>query len=178
MGLQILPNGLNGDVCRSLQRKMVDASTDRRECDGLAPECRCLRKAIAIAGSQKLVFVRFTAAPDWSRRMDNIPAGQAIRFGCLGFAGGTAAKRAALCQKFRSCGTMDRAVHTAAAQQRGVRSIDNRVRLAFGDVALDDFQPFHKHAFFQGDLLDLLYIRDQDKASLTVLKRYVIIKTE
>jgi hypothetical protein len=36
---------------------------------------------------------------------------------------------------------VDRAVHPASAEERGVRSVDDRVDVLLGDVALDELDP-------------------------------------
>ena len=60
-----------------------------------------------------------------------------LRAGRAGFA---AVERFAFLQQLRACGTMDRAVDPAAAEQRRVRRIDDGVDRERGDVGDDDIQ--------------------------------------
>ena len=55
--------------------------------------------------------------------------------------GRAAAQRAALGQQSRAGSAVDRAVHAAAAQQRGVGGVDDGVDVEPRDVALDDRHP-------------------------------------
>ena len=110
--------------------------------------------------------------------MDDIAAGQAVGLGWLCLSGFAAAERAAFREQLRSGRTVDRAIHTAAAKQGGVGRIDDRVRLAFGDIALNDLQAFHMQSFFLGVLLDILYGEPNQIASLTHGMRKDIIITE
>ena len=61
--------------------------------------------------------------------MDHVLRGQAVAERDLGVAGGAAAERAAFAQQLRPGGAVDRAVDPAAAEQRVVRGVDDRVDL-------------------------------------------------
>jgi hypothetical protein len=65
--------------------------------------------------------------PNRSDGMNDVPRRQPIPFGDFGVAGGAATKRAAFCQQLRPCRAMDRAIDTAAAQQRRIRGVDDGV---------------------------------------------------
>jgi hypothetical protein len=54
---------------------------------------------------------------------------------------GATAQRATLAQQLRARGAVDRTVHTAAAEQRGVGGVDDRVYRKPRDVGLDGPQP-------------------------------------
>jgi hypothetical protein len=59
--------------------------------------------------------------------MNDMPRRQLVAFGDLGAAGLAATKRAAFGEQLRSRGAMDRAIDAAAAEQRGIRSVDDGV---------------------------------------------------
>src|SRR5207253_1727307 len=52
----------------------------------------------------------------------------------------TAANLAALFEQLRPGSAMNRAVDTAAAEERGVRGVDNGVDRELGDVSVEDFE--------------------------------------
>ena len=56
-------------------------------------------------------------------------------------AGRAAAKLAAFCHKLRSGGTMDGAIDAAAAQQRAVGRVDDRIERKRGDIGDADIEP-------------------------------------
>jgi len=70
--------------------------------------------------------------------MDDPFRRQAVAFGNLCLASRSTAKRATFFEQFRSGSTVNRTVHPAPAQQRGVRSVDDRVHLLSGDVTFDN----------------------------------------
>jgi hypothetical protein len=72
--------------------------------------------------------------------MNDVEGRQAIAARDLGRAGFAAVERFAFLQQLRACGTMDRAVDPAAAEQRRVRRIDDGVDRERGDVGDDDIQ--------------------------------------
>ena len=74
--------------------------------------------------------------PDGADGVDDVPAGQVIGGGQLGLSRLTAVEGAALRQKPRPGGTVDSAVHAAAAQQGGVGGVDDGIGVGLGDVAL------------------------------------------
>ena len=67
------------------------------------------------------------AAPDLTDRMDYVPGLEAIAAGDFGETGVAAAQGLALGQQLGAGGTMDGAVDAAAAEQRGVGSVDDGV---------------------------------------------------
>ena len=104
-----------------------------------------------VAAGKQFIFSRLAAVPDRAGRMDDIAAGETISLCRLGFSRSAAAEGAALCEQFRAGCTVDRAVHTAAAQQGGVGRIDYRIRCTLCDVPLNDFQTLHRLPFFLCD---------------------------
>src|SRR5260370_40857881 len=83
-------------------------------------------------------------AVDWSDRVNDIERGQLAASGDHSFAGRqsfgktSAPNLPALGEDLRSAGAMNRAVHTAAAEQRGIGRVHNCLNVLFGDVANDD----------------------------------------
>src|SRR6185437_3159743 len=97
---------------------------------------------VPVGGGQQLFFAFMTAVPHRPYGMDDIFGGQVTTGGDHGFADSAAAlfgaDRTASLQDHRTAGTMDGAIHTATAEQRGIGSIDDGVDGLFRDVALDD----------------------------------------
>jgi hypothetical protein len=73
--------------------------------------------------------------------MDHMPRRQPISFGDFGAAGLTAIQRPAFGEKFGSRGAVDRPIDTAAAEERGVRSVDDGVNAQGRDVGNDNLEP-------------------------------------
>jgi len=65
---------------------------------------------------------------------------QPIAAGDLRVAGGAAAERSALAQQFRPGRAVDCAIDPAAAEQAGIRRVDDRVHRETRDVGLDGAQ--------------------------------------
>ena len=95
------------------------------------------REARAIAARQKLILVRLAAAPHRADGVDHMLGRQAIGFGDARLAGRTAAELAAFGEQLRPGGAMDRAIDPAAAEERRIRRVDDRVERERGDVGLD-----------------------------------------
>ncbi len=81
----------------------------------------------AITGRQRPVLALVSAMPDRSDGMNDLPRRKTIAFGDFGIAGGAAMKRAAFGEQLRPCRAMDRTIDTTAAQQRGIRGVDDGV---------------------------------------------------
>ena len=92
----------------------------------------------AVAGGQCRILALPATVPDRPHRMDDVTGRQPVSFGDPGIAGGAAAEFAAFGQQFGTGGAMNRAVDTAAAQQRSVRRIDDGVALKGRNVGNDD----------------------------------------
>jgi hypothetical protein len=69
-----------------------------------------------------------------------MPRRQAVTAGDAGFAWGTAAEAPALGQQFRTGGAMDGAVDPAAAEQRPVGGVDDRIDRERRDVGDHDLE--------------------------------------
>ena len=97
-----------------------------------------------MARGEKLVLALSAAAPDRPDGVDHVPRRQVARRRRLRVAGRAAAEAAALLEDRRAAGTVDRAVDAAAAEQRLVGGVDDRVDLLLRDVALDELDPAHR----------------------------------
>jgi len=98
------------------------------------------RQRAAIAGRERGVLTGAAAVPDRTDGMDHMPRRQRISIGDLGVAGGAAIEAAARGEQVRTCGAMDRAVDSAAAEQRAIGGIDDRVERERRDVGDDDLK--------------------------------------
>ena len=76
--------------------------------------------------------------------MDGVAGGQIMARGDACLAGRTASQRAAFGQQARPGGTVDGAVHAAAAQEAFIGHIDDGVNFQKSDITLMDFQSRHQ----------------------------------
>src|SRR5262249_41965252 len=136
-----------GDPASAVDRKTVGAGADRRKRNRAEAVLLGQREAALITACQQVVLVVFAAVPDRADRMDYVFRRQLVAFGDAGVASGTAAQLAALFQEPRPGGPVDRAIDAAAAQERFVRRVHNRVHFLLCDVALDDFKSFGPSTF-------------------------------
>ena len=109
-----------------------------------AVRARNLEAAPVAAGEQRrLAFA--AAAPDGADSVDDVSRGQIVPPGQLRVAGRAAAEPGAFLQQPRAGGAVDRPVHPAAAQQRRIGRIDDRVDVEPGNVAAPDLNPLDRH---------------------------------
>ena len=101
----------------------------------LIPCCFNQRKATSIATREQFVFAVIAVVPDRADRVNDPFGGQFVAARDFGLAGGATAERAAFRQQLRARRAMNRAVHTATAEQRRVGGIHNRVHALLRDVA-------------------------------------------
>ena len=94
-----------------------------------------------VARRQRLIFALAAAVPDRTDGMNHMPRRQPITLGDFGVAGLAAMERAAFGQQLGPGRAMDRAIDAAAAEQRGIRGVDDGVNAKRRDVGDDDFQP-------------------------------------
>ena len=99
------------------------------------------RHSAAIAGSESQVLAPLAAAPDRTDRMDDVAGRQAVALGDFGVAGGAAAQPTAFGQQFGAGGAMNRAIDATAAEQRGVRRIDDGIDIERRDIGDDNVIP-------------------------------------
>lgn len=91
-----------------------------------------------VAGGERGVFAMAAAVPDRADGVDHMARGQTVAAGNLGIAGFAAAERFTLGEQLRTGCTMDRAIDAAAAKQRRIGGVDDRVDGQRGDVGDDD----------------------------------------
>ena len=152
-GIHCHPQGL-------IFRIAIGAGGDQGEGHGFALLLFGQGKAFAVAGSQKLPLTAMAAVPHGAHGMDHVPAGQVIGGGDFGIAGPAAAQSAAFRQKLRPGGSVDGAVHSAAAQQGFLGGVDDGVHLHFGDIVSDDGKG-HNAASFSGVLFFIIRYRPE-----------------
>src|SRR3569833_1891846 len=99
------------------------------------------RNRFAIAGGETLVLAASPALPNRPVGMDHVGCRQPITPGDLGIAGVAAMELTTLFDQLRPCGAMDRAIHAAAAEQRGNGGVDDAANAQRGDVGNDDLEP-------------------------------------
>ena len=134
----------DGDGRGARQRKAVGAGADRREGHGLQAMLRCDFQRARVAGAEQRVFVAGAAAPHRTHGVDDVARRQPVAGGDPGIAGGAAAQGAAFVEQAGPGGAVDGAVDPAAAEQRSVGGVDDRVHGERGEIALDNAeQPGH-----------------------------------
>ena len=92
----------------------------------------------AIAGGEQRILVRSAALPHRADRVDDVLRRQPVAARDLRRAGLAAAERAAFGEQLRPGRAMDRAVDAAAAEQRAVRGVHDRVDGERRDVGDED----------------------------------------
>src|SRR5262249_3744747 len=91
----------------------------------------------SIARCELLTLAARSTVPDRSYGVDDVSRRQLEPRRQLRIASVAAAQFPAGCQQLRSCGTVDRAIDAAAAQQSGVGSVHDRIDRELSDVRLD-----------------------------------------
>ena len=81
----------------------------------------------AVTGRERLVLAFAAALPDRTDGMNHMLCRQPVTMGDLGVAGLAATKRAAFGEQPRPGGAMDCAIDPTAAEQRGVRGVDDGI---------------------------------------------------
>src|SRR5205823_624533 len=108
-------------------RIAVDARRDRREGDrGETVLVRKLKRAAVAVGKELRLAVQ-TAAPHGADGMDHITRRQAVAAGDLGIARRAALECAALAEEIGTRFAVNGAIDTAAAKQRCICGIDDRI---------------------------------------------------
>lgn len=91
-----------------------------------------------VTGGERGIFAMAAAVPDRADGVDHMARRQTVAAGDLGIAGGAAAERFTFGEQFTTGCTMDRAIDAAAAEQRRIGGVDDRVDGERGDVGDDD----------------------------------------
>ena len=98
----------------------------------------------AIGRFQQRRFPFIAAVPDRPDGVDHMPRQQPVASGDPGVPGFAAAQPGAFLQQLRTRGAVDRAIDTAAPQQRVVGGIDDRIHIQRRYVPLNDLDlSFH-----------------------------------
>src|SRR5437867_6788230 len=122
----------------AIKWKTIRAGADARESDGFDGEtCRQLQ-AVAVTACQEVGFAARTVVPDRTDGLDDPFGRQVIAFSNFRLPGGTTAKGEALFQEPRTGRSVNRPVHSAASEQRGVGRVHNGVDGLAGAVPLDN----------------------------------------
>ena len=95
------------------------------------------RETTSITAREQFILAVTAVVPDRADGMNDPFGGKFVAARDFGLAGGAAAECAAFRQQFRPGGAMNRAIHPAAAEQRRVRGIHNRVHALPRDIAGD-----------------------------------------
>ena len=117
----------NGDARRRLAREAIDARRDGREGDRAKPSILRDRQAGSVAAGEDIALAPLAALPDRPDGMDDMGGREPIAPGQPRLARRTTADRTAFREKPGPCGTVDRPVDAAAAEQRGICGIDDGV---------------------------------------------------
>jgi len=88
-----------------------------------------------VARRERLGFLPPAALPDRADRVDHVPGRQPVAGGRLRLARTAAAEPTALLEQLGTGGAVNRAVDAAAAEQRAVGSVDDRVDILLCDVS-------------------------------------------
>jgi hypothetical protein len=124
---QRIGNGLDGNAGRTIRGETINACRDSGVRDRAEAVDLTELKPAAIAGAKQRIFVLMAAVPDRADGMDHVFGGEPVAHGDLGVAGFAAAKRAAFGEQLGPGGAVDGAIDATAAEQRGIRGVDNRV---------------------------------------------------
>src|SRR5262245_65438126 len=134
--LEVLRGRSERDRGRPLDREAVDAGRDRWEGNRAGAELRRDLERAAVGRLEQLVLAGIAARPDRADRVDHPASREVARRGRLRVACVAASEAPALREDRRAAGTVDRAVDAAAAEERRVRGVHDRVDLLPRDVAL------------------------------------------
>src|SRR5262249_53885920 len=92
-------------------------------------------EAVAVAAREQLVLAATAALPDRADGVHDVPGRESVAARDPRLARGAAAERAALGEQLRPRGAVDGAIAPAAAEQRLVGRVHDRVHLLVRDVA-------------------------------------------
>ena len=138
-----MTDNVHGDLCGKFRRITVNSCGNTGKRNGTALFFSGAHQGIPVTCGKKLRLMVRSAAPDGTRSVDHITAGQAIGGSDHGFPGAAPPELAALLKKPGTGGTVNRAVHTSAAEKRAIRRIDDGVDRKFCDVSGNDTD-FHR----------------------------------
>ena len=142
-GADMLTDGVDGNVCGALRREVIYAGADGGKCNGPRLMTFCEIEAEPVAGSKKVVFLVATSLPDRANGMKNPLRGKMKSRGRLGVARRATTQLSALRQQLGASGPVNGSVHAAAAEQRTVGCIHDRVNSKRCNVRLNCNQLRH-----------------------------------
>ena len=116
----------------------VDSAADRRKSDGAAGVLARESQALAVARGEEVRLAAVAATPDGTHGVDHDARLETVAEGDARLAGRAAAEPPALLEEAGSGGAVNRAVHAAAPEERGVRGVHDRVDVQRRDVSADD----------------------------------------
>jgi hypothetical protein len=125
----------DGDTRGALQGKSVDAGADGRESHAVDPVFDGELERSPVTVRQQLILKIVAAAPHRPDSMDNPPRREAITTSNFSLARRTAVQGTAYRQEFRPRCSMNRAIHSPAAQQRRIGRVHNCVHVLRRDIA-------------------------------------------
>ena len=128
-------HGGDRDARRLVPRKAIDAGRDGREGDRAKPPVLRDRETGLVAAGEDGSLARIAATPDRPDGMDHMSGGQPIAARQPRLARRTATDRTAFGEKLGACRAVDRPIDAAAAEQRGICGVDDRVDPEPRDVA-------------------------------------------
>src|SRR5579871_84482 len=139
VGVQPLAHLGDGNRRGALDRKAIDAGADGREGHRLATVLFRKGQTVPVTVRQQFFLMGLSAAPNGADRVDDMSGRQFIAAGDLRLTGLASVQFEALERQFRSGSPMNGPIDPSAAEQRGVRRIDDGVHLQLRYVALYDF---------------------------------------
>src|SRR5262245_28368271 len=119
----------------------VGAAADRGEGDRAEAVPGGQLEAGAVAGGERLGLSVLAASPNGTDRVYDVASRQGVTGRDARLAGRAPAEQAAFIEQSGAGGAVDGPVHAAAAEQRGVGGVDDRVDTERRDVAPDELQP-------------------------------------
>src|SRR5262249_3814420 len=135
------PDRLERDRRRLADRKPVRAGRDRRERERADAVGDRHLETPPIGAREQLGLATRTAPVDRSDGVDHEARPETTAARDLRIAGRAAAEAAALVQDRGPTRAVDRAVDAAAAEERRVRGVHDRVRVLLRDVAANELEP-------------------------------------
>src|SRR5437764_2971012 len=117
-----------------VDRIAVRPGGDCRERDRRTAELVRQSDRPPVARGEEVSFSLLPTTPDRADRVDHPACGKLAAARCLRVAGLAATEAAALLQDRRPTRTVDRAVDATAAEEAGVRRVDDRVDLLRGEI--------------------------------------------
>ncbi len=130
-----LPRRLNGNLRCFRNRITIDSTTDRWKRNRLDSVPNRELQRVAVATCENFRFAAAAAPPNRADRVNDETRGQIISASDFSFAWSATPNGSTFDDKFWSGSAMDRAVDSAATEQRRIRGVHNCIDIELGDVA-------------------------------------------